>query len=179
MRLPVSLAPLGAVLALPLALAACGGDATTTPTAGPASRPTATLPKDVPGLLDAADEARMAEDWAAAGAAWDALTAAVPRDEDPVIWLTATRGSIQAQAASDGSGALERAEALLLELAAEDAVDVDLFGGLAADLKTAGALAEALALSERAREAFPDDVGLRNQTDRYRAAAEAAGLLAE
>ena len=126
-------------------------------------------PVDVHAQLTAAGEARLAGDWTAAGAAWDAILSDLQRADDPVIWLTATRGSIQAQAATDGPGALARTEALLLELGAEDAVDVDLFGGLASDLKTAGALPEATEVVRRAREAFPDDVGLRNMADRYAA----------
>lgn len=160
--------PTSLLIALTLLLApSCGGseeDATTA---------------DLHALLTTGSEARLVEDWSAAGEAWDRILAGLERTDDPIIWMEATRGSIQAQAAKDGPGALTRTEALLLELAAEDAVDADLFGGLAADLKTAGALTEALAINGRARDSFPDDPGLRNQADRLRDLAVRRGLLTE
>jgi hypothetical protein len=134
-----------------LALAACG-----------APEP----PADIPTLLKAADAARMEGDWAAAGLAYEALGDALGPDPDPILADRARRGSIQALAATDAAGALERAQAWIAELGGPAEAGVSLLGGLAADLKTAGAVQEALVLAEQAQAAFPSDAGLRNLTDR-------------
>jgi len=137
-----------APLALALALA-CGSDAP--PTAA-----------ELAPILKEADSARLAGDWA--------LAEAVGADGDPILYGRATRGSIQAQAASDGPGALARALDLVAQLGGAEAAGVDLIGGLAADFKTAGAPTEALALAQLALETFPDDPGIRNLAGRLGAA---------
>lgn len=145
-----------APLALSLALA-CGSDAP--PTAA-----------ELAPILKEADSARLAGDWAQAGESYDALAEAVGADGDPILYGRATRGSIQAQAASDGPGALARALDLVAQLGGAEAAGVDLIGGLAADFKTAGAPTEALALAQLALETFPDDPGIRNLAGRLGAA---------
>ncbi|MDF1801172.1 MAG: hypothetical protein P1V81_18550 [Planctomycetota bacterium] len=145
-----------APLALSLALA-CGSDAPPT---------TAHLAP----MLKEADSARLAGDWDKAGESFDALVEALGEDGEPELKLRATRGSIQAQAASDAPGALGRAMELVGELGGAEAAGVDLIGGLAADFKTAGARTEATVLARLALETFPEDPGIRNLADRLGAA---------